>query len=91
MKRPIYFARKDAEYHILRINIHRFTKVLGVLRVGGLGERRDCYLELSSRFLLNLWPLVFHGSRVSSTREVASKHVQVTLLLFTDSGVEPQP
>ena len=27
-ERPIYLAGKDAEYHVLRISIHGFTKVL---------------------------------------------------------------
>ncbi len=63
MKRPIYLAGKDAEYHILRISIHRFTKVLGRLRVDNFGKRHDLYLEFCSCFLVHLRLLVFHGSR----------------------------
>jgi hypothetical protein len=62
MKRPIYLAGKDAEYHILRISINGFMEVLEGLRVDDPGKRDDCYLEFCSCFLVNLWPLVSHGS-----------------------------
>lgn len=38
MKRLIYLAGKDAEYHILRISINRFTKVLEGLRIDDSGK-----------------------------------------------------
>ena len=98
MKRPIYLAGKDTEYHILRISINGFMKVLEGLRVDDSGKRHGCYLEFCSCFLVNLWLLVFHGSRTDNTSANGamhatsqSKHVQVTLSLFTDSGVKPQP
>jgi hypothetical protein len=59
----IYLAGKDAEYHILRISINGFTKVLEGLRVDDLGKRQDCYLDFCSCFLVKLWLLVFHGSQ----------------------------
>lgn len=62
MKRPIYLAGKDAEYHTLRISINGFMEVLEGLRVDDSGKSDDCYLEFFSCFLVNLWPLVSHGS-----------------------------
>jgi hypothetical protein len=98
MKRPIYLAWKDAVYHILRISINGFVKVLEGLRVYNSGKKYDRYLEFCSCFLVNLWFLVFHGSRITLVQVLTlvvpctrrpSKHVQVTLLLFTGSGVKP--
>ena len=96
MNRPTYLAGKDAEYHILRISINRFTKVLDGLRVNDLRKKHDYYLDFCSRFLVDLWLLLFHGSDDADTGASSihahtsqAKHVQVTLLLFTDSGVEP--
>jgi hypothetical protein len=63
MKRPIYLAGKDAVYHILRISINGFMKVLEGLRVDDSGKRHDCYLKFCSCFLVSLWLLVFHGNR----------------------------
>lgn len=36
---PIYLAGKDAEYHVLRISIHGFTKVLEGVRVKNFEKR----------------------------------------------------
>ena len=63
----IYLAGKDAEYHILRISINGFTKVLEGLRVDDSGKKQDFYLDFCSCFLVNLWLLVFHGSREYNT------------------------
>jgi hypothetical protein len=67
MKRPIYLAGKDAEYHILRISINRFTKVLEGLRVNDPGKRHEYYLDFCSGFLVDLWLLVSHGSDIANT------------------------
>jgi hypothetical protein len=67
MKSPIYLARKDAEYHILRISINGFMEVLEGLRVDNSGKSHNCYLEFRSCFLVNLWLLVLHGSRADIT------------------------
>ena len=99
MKRSIYLAGKDAVYHILRISINGFMEDLEELKVDDSEKSHVCYLEFCSCLLVNLWLLVFHGGRADNTgantwcyaRDVPSKHVQVTLSLFTDSGVKPQP
>jgi len=41
-ERPIYLAGKDAGYHVLRISIRRFTKVLEGFESRTLRRGYDC-------------------------------------------------
>jgi hypothetical protein len=92
MKRPIYLAGKDAVYHILRISINGFMKVLEGLRVDGSGERHDCYLEFCSCFLVDLWPLVFHGSCTDNTgANTGAMHATYFVAVYGFRGETPTP
>jgi hypothetical protein len=47
------------------------------------GRGYNCYLDFSSCFLVNLWPLVFHGSRADNTIVVSDNSMHATVASIT--------
>jgi hypothetical protein len=98
MKGPIYLARKDTIYHILRISIHGFTKVLKGVERGKPGKGQDYYLKFCSCFLVNLRILVLHGSRTFTLIRCwlvpaipSTRHVKVLCRCLWFQGLNPNP